>query len=360
MGGMKVLACLLKYDYGVPARGESGEKLVMAPAMETAGAEVATFWLEENGYPGDMDGLQAKIIREADRVKPDLIYFQLMRNEVRNETLDALKSKWLTVNLFCDDQWRFEDYSRFVAPHLGASITVDKFKVDGYRDLGCRVLRSQWGSPRYVRGLDPSKADYLYDVSFIGGRNATREWTVRALAKAGIQVACFGHGWPNGRVDIPKMEEIFYRSKINLNLSNSIPSLPSFRRFVFGDTLRAFLGMNARRYGSWAKSIRKALGNLYSMAFSKKRRESIKARNFEIPAAGGFQLSQFALEIDDYFVPGKEIALFATIDELIAQAKYYLKHEDERIAICRGGYARSEKYSYADRFKAVFEELGLA
>ncbi len=357
---MKVLACLLKYDYGVPARGDSGEKLIMVPAMVAAGADVIPFWLEDNGYPEDLGGLQRKIIEAVDVAKPDLAYFQLMRNEVSNDTFDALKPKCFAVNWFCDDQWRFEGYSRHIAPHLGASITVDKYKVHEYRALGCRVVRTQWASPRYVPGLDVEKVDYLYDISFVGGRNATREWIVRELEKAGIKVECFGYGWQNGRLTIAQMEKIFHTSKINLNLTNSIPSLPSFRRFLAIDALRALFGLNAGRYGSWGRSIKKGLSNIYASVFSEKRRESIKARNFEIPAAGGFQLSHFALEIDDYFVPGKEIALFATIDELIAQTKYYLNNDDARIAICRGGYARSEKYSYADRFKAIFEELGPA
>ncbi|GAH96354.1 unnamed protein product, partial [marine sediment metagenome] len=42
---------------------------------------------------------------------------------------------------------------------------------------------------------------------------------------------------------------------------------------------------------------------------SKKRIEQIKARNFEIPALGGFQLTNYCLSLEDYFEIGKEIVM---------------------------------------------------
>lgn len=92
----------------------------------------------------------------------------------------------------------------------------------------------------------------------------------------------------------------------------------------------------------------------------KKRIEQIKGRNFEIPGCGGFQLSQYAAGLEDYYHIGKEIAVFGNIDELKLQIKYYLENDAERMRICEAGYLRSKEYTYEKRFKNIFEKIELA
>lgn len=173
---MRILAALLKYDYGIKNRGESLEKLVFVPAMENAGAEVKTFWLEENGYPNDIEGLQKKLIDSADSINPNYIFFILMRDEIKIETIKKLSEKYATINWFCDDQWRFDNFTKFVAPFLNYSITMDKYSVNKFKDLGCKVIHSQWATNEFIENIDIENINYKYDISFIGGKNFTRVW----------------------------------------------------------------------------------------------------------------------------------------------------------------------------------------
>ena len=83
----------------------------------------------------------------------------------------------------------------------------------------------------------------------------------------------------------------------------------------------------------------------------------MNGRTFEIPGSGGFELSQFALEIEDYLVPGQEIGLYGTKDELIRQLRFYLANDEERKRICENGYRRTRNHTYQARFKEIFSRI---
>ncbi len=85
----------------------------------------------------------------------------------------------------------------------------------------------------------------------------------------------------------------------------------------------------------------------------------MNARTFEIPGSGGFQLGQFALEIEDYLIPGKEIVLFSNIDELKRQIIYYLNNDSERKLICENGYKKVRSCTYENRFREILEKIVL-
>ncbi len=351
---MRILAPVLRYDYGDPSRGDSLEKEAFIPAIASV-ATVFPFWLEDNGFPNDLEGLQQAIVAEAERLDPDLVFFILMRDEVRISTIETLSKRWRTANWFADDQWRFESFTRNIAPKLTYPITVDKYSLPDYRAIGCKkVILSQWASE--YNDLSEEAEDYKYEVSFIGGRNCVRDWYIHELSKNGIEVNCFGAGWPTGRVTYEEMKNIVCSSKINLNLSNSQPLDVSYRSYTFFRLLRTAFGFEAQVDG-YFRSCKRALSGFVSIYRSGKRLEQIKARNFEISAWGGFQLTQFALGIEDYFVPGKEIAVFSNVGELSKLVKYYLENDNEREAMQKAGNLRAAEHTYKLRFSAVFEEI---
>jgi spore maturation protein CgeB len=355
---MKVLAAFLEYDYGRKERGESMEKLYIFPALQKIAGSVIPFWLEENGYPHDLDGLQERILRVASEIKPDLIFFMLMRHEIALETLKELSRKYTTVNWFCDDQWRFETFTRLVAPALSWSVTTDKYSLRKYSDLGIKqVIHSQWATGCYLEDIDFSLINYRFDVSFVGAKNIKREWIIEQLVERKISVNCFGSGWPEGRVSVKEMQEIFQLSRINLNLSNSFQEDRAYASFVRGRLFSSISGLFGKDRLQYLKQIKDSL--TFLPANRLKQSEQVKARTFEIAGCGGFQLSQFALAIDDYFIPGKEIALFVTIGDLERQIAYYLEKESERKKIAEAGYKRAKEYSYEKRFEKIFHEMAI-
>lgn len=67
-------------------------------------------------------------------------------------------------------------------------------------------------------------------------------------------------------------------------------------------------------------------------------------RIFEVMAAGGFLISNYQKELEELFVPGKEIVLFHNEEELLQLVDYYLQHEDEREEIARNGQRKVMAY----------------
>jgi spore maturation protein CgeB len=87
--------------------------------------------------------------------------------------------------------------------------------------------------------------------------------------------------------------------------------------------------------------------------------DQIKGRNFELPGCAAFQLSGQAENLATYLTPGREIALYDSTDDLVDKIRHYLKHEDERAAIARGGYERTlREHTWVHRFTEVLLRMG--
>jgi hypothetical protein len=79
-------------------------------------------------------------------------------------------------------------------------------------------------------------------------------------------------------------------------------------------------------------------------------------RIYKILAAKGFLLSETYLYIERYgLVPGRDLVLFNSIQELKAKIKYYLEHEKERLKIAEHGYNTVQKFSRDNLAKQVVE-----
>lgn len=308
----KILYVGSKYEYNIKANGEALNKKAFHDNFKHLGYEVTAIW-----YEYDYPDLQLEIIKMADNFKPDLVFFVLQKDQVKTETLERLKAQGhFTVNWFGDDHWRFENFTSKFAKCFSACLTTHKFSIDKYLQLGqTNVIRSEWAS--LASSVDYRDLEYRYDVSFIGGASAYRKWFVKELGSRGINVNCFGSRWPQGRIEDKEMEAIFSSSRINLGISNSTQ-------------------YDIRYLISHPKNFVNTIRN-------PKSGSHVKARNFEIPMHGGFQLTEYAPCLEDYFRIGKEVACYREIDDAELLIKYYLNHEDEREAIRDAGVERARK-----------------
>ncbi len=330
---MKIAPVFLRYDYGIKSRGDSLEYKGFYPALRQIADEIYPFWYDE--YLDKKDELQKRVIKFIDDVNPDIVFFILMRDEFSFDTFDYLKSKYITINWFCDDQWRFENFTKYYAPHFTYSVTTDKFALSKYKEIGYKnVILSQSASFGCSKNIDFKTIKYKHNVSFVGGISGYRKWIVKELLKRGVKVECFGAGWENGRVSFEQMAEIFKTSKINLNISNSV----SYDiRYIFSSI--------------------KALKEFIK---AKKRIEQIKARNFEIPAFGGFQLTNYVPSFEDCFEIGREVAVYTSINDLVLQINYYLGNEKERKEIIINSYKKAiNEHTYLNRLEEIFRRMNV-
>jgi len=327
----KILVVVMRWDYGDKSRGLSGDVSCFYNNFAALTEQTEPFWYD--AYFNDLPGLQRALLEKAEVFNPDLIFFLPYTDQFHPETLDKLKAKWPTCAWFGDDTWRFENYSSKMAPHYSYAATTDPFSVDKYRKIGVVPILTQWAaqpsagaSVLYVPGA------YEYGVSFVGGYNKFRAWFVSRLNTLGIDVKCFGYGWPAGKVSFEEMETIFRKSRINLNLSNSINR---DIRFVLS---------------GWR--------NLAAYLHSPKRAEQIKARNFEIPLAGGFQLTNYVPGLERYLRIGEEVAVYSSPEECALQISHYLSHKDERTRIARAGHQRAMgEHTYFHRLSRLLGDI---
>lgn len=82
----------------------------------------------------------------------------------------------------------------------------------------------------------------------------------------------------------------------------------------------------------------------------------IPQRVFDIMSVGGPVLSNYQEELEELFVPGKDIILYNSFEEMEDKIKYYLSHENERIKIGINGYYRvRDEYNYKKSLTKIFE-----
>ncbi|HCJ66449.1 MAG TPA: hypothetical protein DHV62_03780 [Elusimicrobia bacterium] len=310
---IKIFFVAPKYDYGDINRGLGFEENNFLHALIHSGYEVLAFDPLFIMKRYDKKMMNRLLIESIYRWNPDIVFFILFKNEIEFDTLTEIKDIMgiKTVNWFCDDHWRFDNFSKYYAPYFSYSITTYKGAIEKYKKIGYKsVILSQWACNHFL--YKKLNLPYNYDVSFVGQPHGDRSKIIKTLKKAGINVETFGFGWPKGRVSTYEMIKIFNQTKINLNLSNA----------------------------------------------SRGRINQIKGRDFEIPGCGGFMITGNNEDLTDYFSVNEEVVTYSDVSDLIEKVKYYLEHNDEREIIRRKAYIRTlNEHTYTKRFSDVFKTI---
>jgi spore maturation protein CgeB len=221
-----------------------------------------------------------------------------------------------------------------------------------YRKAGCQhVLKSHIGVNPEI--YHPTGTQKDIDVGFVGTFGPPRKKVIDALRAAGINVAVRGAGWPEGSVSQKEMVDIFSRSKMVLSLN--VPP------FYLGFSPIARLFFRKPTLGEGGSSIKLDIKNFFwnVKSLSEKRKMTIRARNFEVPACRTLLLTEDAENLKDFYVPDREIVIYKGADDLIEKARYYLSHPEEREEIARCGYERTlHDHTIEIRLNEVFSTIG--
>jgi len=352
---MKILYIAMKYEYGKRELGYSFEHYNFYDSlvkMEQARHQVVYFPFDEVMQKKGKDEMNKKLLETVWQEKPEFCFFFLFGDEIKKETIKEIteKSSSLTFNWFADDHFRFYNFSKYYAPLFHWVSTTDSQAPEKYHKIGYKnVIKTQWACNHFL--YKPYNSTEIYDVSFIGQPHGNRREVIEKVKKTGIDIKCWGKGWPNGRISQEEMIKIFFQSKINLNLTKSSGNI-NFRALVsmfLKRELDSSLKFLSPKY--WP-------GNFQSLLA--KKREQIKGRNFEVPGCGGFLLTSDADNLTDYYQDGKEIVIYRNTNDMIDKIKYYLEHNEEREAIARAGYERTlREHTYEKRFNEIFKTIGL-
>ena len=84
----------------------------------------------------------------------------------------------------------------------------------------------------------------------------------------------------------------------------------------------------------------------------------LSQRFFDVMASGGFLISNYQSEIEDYFEIGKDIIVYHNEEELMELADYYLEHDDKREEIARNGQRKvMNDHTYLNRFAEIIKNI---
>lgn len=316
-GASHALLVILADDYGDASRGPSFEYETFVPALRRFFKTVTVFpqdrELRARGYFGAASALTSLVAR----ARPDVLFCVPFENQVDWEAMRQMSEAGTrTVAWMCDDQWRWDQFSRHIAPCFSAVVTTDRHAYAAYHGIpGVVPILSQWGVDT-GRLRSPAAPRHI-PVSFVGARRPHREQMVQAVQDAGIELVVRGSGWPEGRATTEELIEIPARSLISLNFSDSS------RRHRRGTT-------------------------------------QVKARLFELAASGSCVVTEPDPQLSVFYDPGSEVVVVDGPRELVRALTWLLSDEQARVDRADAAWHRTvREHTYDVRLSRIFAALGL-
>lgn len=304
----------LRYDYGNRRRGMGFEESSFLDSLRQTPANIVAV---DTGLVRSV-GVVAlnRLIREvAHWYTPRVVFCVLHRDEVALSTLDALRASGsLVINWFTDDQWRYDDFSRAISPHLDLAVTTSASAFERYISDGLVTAhKSQWACN--TRLFRPVEVSSRYQVGFAGQVYGRRAATIAALRHDGFEVQVRGLGWPRGRGTLQELVQAICEARVFVN---------------FGAALTG-------------------------------KHSQIKGRDFEVPGCGGVLVTDSGSELRDFFRVDKEIIQFAGYGELRDKLTDLLRAPERLEQIAAAGLERVRRdHTYVRRLRAAFSDVGVS
>jgi hypothetical protein len=281
----------------------------------------------------DLVGTNRRIAETLARSRFDLLWVDkgitiapstLRRAKHRNPDLIAVS--YSPDDMFASDL----QSTRYLAcvPVYDLHVTTKSFNVDDLPHLGARdvLFVDNAYEPDVHRPLELNGEDarrFTTQVGFAGTFETQRAETMLALARDGVAIKVWGHGWNRMRTRHP-----------NLELASGQLSALEYTKAINATDIN--LGFLRKAY-----------------------RDVQTTRSIEIPACGAFMLAERSEEHSRLFVEGEEAEFFGSYRELLEKIRYYLAHPDERARIAAAGRKRclTGGYDNRTRLAGVLDEI---
>ena len=238
-------------------------------------------------------------------------------------------------------------------------------------------------------------------VTFMGAPIGYRPWVLSHLYFNGIPLRIFGHHW-DWVVRQPKIDEqeiiiqangisirSFKLSEKNIyDIKNYLPSrireeglsFLTEQYYKWKDRLFPVLLDAEEFYGHLPETcikgfydkqkfpalVRSSAINIGFTHVSGKfgdrfEKRQIRLREFEVPMAGGFYITQHCNDLSELYEIGKHIEVWHTKEDLLEKSRYYLCNPEKRNAIALAGYLHTlQNHTWEKRFKYILSELNIS
>lgn len=278
------------------------------------------------GFPPDLDG--EHLLQNAAEIKPDLTVVirceRLMANVIAGL---SRYSRLGCVNIYPD--------APFVIPGSGAVrlaealgeysavFTFSRNLIPVFHQLGAgRVewLPFAYDTEAHRANMSGPLGPSSFPIAYLGSWGPIQERWLQPLAPLGLRI--FGGGWHHLPVGSPLR-----------------------RCCMNGEGMGARMATAIENSSVTFNLVRAEHGCAHSM------------KTFEIPACGGFMLTNWTAEQEMFFQDGKECVFFNTVEEMVDKASYFLAHESQREKIRAAGMAAVAPHTYRRRASSLLGYL---
>lgn len=251
----------------------------------------------------------------------DVVVGYLSGYTVAPEILEQMAARGAVITNFCfDDKIRWPGAivggryasTASIARAVDLNLTNDpQGAIRYFAHGGLAKFHAEAADPDWYF---PIAVDFEHDVSFVGACYGWRPRLMAELRQLGIEVACFGKGWPRGPISNDDMNGLYARSRVNLGCGG----------IGYSRTLLC-----------------------------------LKGRDFEVPMSGAVYLTQDNPELRRVFDVGKEILTYRSVEDCARTIRELLQDERRAENVRRRARIRClQDHTYETRWASVFRALG--
>ncbi len=258
-------------------------------------------------------------------IEINIVIGQLWGNIYSSKLIERLKTKkCIILNISMDDRlpnlwFKSNQSQRYGAVGLGGNVdmtlTSSPNCCEWYWQEGMNSMYFPLASSRefFEKSKYKTVTSRPIDVLFIGNNYGIRNSIIQYLVKNGINVECYGNGWPNGFANSELCAELYGEAKVVLGVG--------------------YVGLS-------------------------KRITTLKLRDFDAIMSGALYITVYNRELSKFFKEGKEIEFYRNKTELLSKIKYYLTNQQELVRISEHGQQKAfERHTWSQRFGDIFKIL---
>lgn len=293
------------------------------PIFEKFFSKVIIFSTRDNYFRYGREKMNKLFLDKINDEKPDFILLSMNYDEFEPETLLKIKEvapNSKLIHFFGDDEWRFEDWSRYYAPFFDYCLATEK-DISEYKNDNIKNVYSLIGTNS--ERFKPLNLEKKYKIVFVGAPISDRPEYIRFLMKNNVPITIFNPEWEK---------------------------YPEFKE-IYGGYLS---------HEDYVKMINQTKINL---SFSKgflpgSKKGQVKGRSFEIPACKAFMLVEDTQGGLRFYLKNLNKISFQNKEELLEKISYFLEHDKEREELSNYFYKQViNNYTWELQFKKFFDEI---
>ncbi|RCW50904.1 CgeB family protein [Paenibacillus prosopidis] len=277
------------------------------------------------------------IVKTARDFKPDLALV-LLGMRVEPETVNRLKAMGIRTAIWYSDDPYYTDMTRNTARHYDIVFTNELSCIEFYRQHGCRYV-FHLPLAAHFKGFHPKpvRVSYMSDICFMGSAYWHRVEFFDQIADylATKNVRIFGIWWKR---------------------------LKSYSRLKSSIQTKWLTPEETANYYNGAKIVINLHRSPHDETFNKNSARipawTTNPRTFEICASGTFQLTDAREDLTGLYVPGRDLIVYSSPEELVSKIEYYLHNEEERNQIALSGLDHTVRnHDYHQRIATLLRTI---